>query len=59
LALGVDYALTSSCYAPCDGDLACGQCDACQLRLRGFAENGVVDPIRYASRLMGPNVQES
>ncbi len=49
LALGVDYALTSSCYAPSDGDLACGQCDACQLRLRGFAENGVADPIRYAS----------
>jgi 7-cyano-7-deazaguanine synthase len=50
LELGVDYGLTSSCYAPCDGDLACGQCDACQLRLRGFAENGVVDPIRYATR---------
>jgi 7-cyano-7-deazaguanine synthase len=46
LALGVDYSLTSTCYdATADG--ACGQCDACLLRLKGFAENGIVDPIRY------------
>lgn len=47
LALGVDYALTHSCYDP-QGDLACGRCDACRLRLRGFAEAGVADPVRYA-----------
>jgi 7-cyano-7-deazaguanine synthase len=48
LALGVDYSLTSTCYdATSDG--ACGQCDACLLRLKGFAENGIVDPIRYRS----------
>lgn len=45
-SLGVDYSLTTSCYDP-DGDLACGHCDACQLRLRGFAEAGLTDPIRY------------
>lgn len=59
LALGVDYALTSSCYAPCDGDLACGACDACQLRLRGFAENGVTDPIRYAPSAASEKKHES
>jgi 7-cyano-7-deazaguanine synthase len=47
LALGVDYGLTTSCYAPCPDGTACGSCDACLLRLRGFAENGVPDPIRY------------
>jgi len=47
LALGVDYALTSSCYDPDPAGLACGRCDSCLLRLRGFAENGVTDPIRY------------
>lgn len=44
LALGVDYALTTSCYAPSPTGAACGRCDACTLRLRGFAEAGVVDP---------------
>jgi len=51
LSLGVDYALTTSCYDPvatADGDAACGHCDACLLRLRGFAEAGMVDPIPYA-----------
>lgn len=48
LALGVDYALTHSCYDPV-GELACGQCDSCLLRLKGFAEAGAVDPVRYAS----------
>ncbi len=47
LELGVDYALTTSCYAPLDDGRACGSCDACLLRLRGFAENGVADPIPY------------
>jgi 7-cyano-7-deazaguanine synthase len=48
LALGVDYSLTRSCYDPAADDAACGSCDACLLRLRGFAENGIPDPIRYA-----------
>jgi 7-cyano-7-deazaguanine synthase len=48
LALGVDYAATHSCYDPTrDGD-ACGRCDACVLRKKGFADAGVADPTRYA-----------
>jgi len=47
LSLGVDYALTHSCYDPVGG-LACGRCDACALRRKGFAEAGVADPTRYA-----------
>ncbi|MBU6365117.1 MAG: 7-cyano-7-deazaguanine synthase QueC [Gemmatimonadetes bacterium] len=47
-ALGVDYALTSSCYDPTPDGAACGRCDSCQLRRRGFAEAGQGDPIRYA-----------
>lgn len=47
LALGVDYALTHSCYDPVDS-AACGACDACLLRAKGFAEAGVPDPTRYA-----------
>jgi 7-cyano-7-deazaguanine synthase len=46
--LGVDYALTSSCYDPVANGAACGRCDACLLRLRGFAENGMADPAPYA-----------
>jgi 7-cyano-7-deazaguanine synthase len=46
--LGVDYSLTWSCYDPQPGDLACGLCDSCQLRLKGFREAGYEDPIRYA-----------
>ncbi len=49
-SLGVDYALTTSCYDPLADGTACGRCDACQLRLRGFAEAGVADPIAYAAR---------
>ncbi len=48
LALGVDYALTHSCYDPTPEGLACGACDSCRLRLKGFAEVGVDDPVRYA-----------
>jgi 7-cyano-7-deazaguanine synthase len=48
-ALGVDYALTHSCYDP-QPDGACGACDACQLRRRGFAEAGIPDPTRYGAR---------
>jgi len=47
LALGVDYALTSTCYDPSADGAACGHCDACLLRLRGFAELGLRDPARY------------
>lgn len=44
--LGVDYGLTHTCYDPAGGT-ACGHCDACQLRCKGFAEAGLEDPIRY------------
>ena len=48
LKLGVDYSMTTSCYDPgAEGD-ACGHCDACQLRLKGFEEAGASDPVRYA-----------
>lgn len=47
LALGVDYAMTLTCYDPTPDGRACGRCDACHLRLRGFEENGIVDPARY------------
>lgn len=47
-SLGVDYSITHSCYDPIDGG-ACGRCDACQLRKKGFAEAGIADPTRYAS----------
>ncbi|MFZ5562857.1 MAG: 7-cyano-7-deazaguanine synthase QueC [Thermodesulfobacteriota bacterium] len=46
-ALGVDYSLTSSCYDPSPGGLACGLCDSCRIRKKGFAEAGVADPTRY------------
>ena len=46
LELGVDYGITISCYDP-EGQLACGRCDACQLRLKGFAEAGSRDPAPY------------
>jgi 7-cyano-7-deazaguanine synthase len=49
LALGLDYALTWSCYDPAPDGRACGVCDSCQLRLRGFAEAGAADPIGYAT----------
>jgi 7-cyano-7-deazaguanine synthase len=47
--LGVDYSLTTSCYDPAEDGAACGHCDACQLRLKGFAESGRPDPARYGS----------
>ena len=47
LDLGVDYAMTHSCYDPADDGAACGHCDACRLRLAGFAETGAEDPGRY------------
>jgi 7-cyano-7-deazaguanine synthase len=47
LELGVDYATTRTCYDPDSSGAACGECDACQLRLKGFAEAGTVDPAPY------------
>lgn len=47
LSLGVDFELTTSCYDPSPAGVACGCCDACRLRLKGFAEAGVRDPVRY------------
>lgn len=48
LELGVDYRLTHSCYDPLSDGRACGHCDSCQLRLKGFREVGSPDPIEYA-----------
>lgn len=48
LDLGVDYGKTHSCYDPTQDGLACGRCDSCRLRLKGFAEAGAVDPVKYA-----------
>jgi 7-cyano-7-deazaguanine synthase len=45
--LGVDYAMTTSCYDPAADGAACGHCDACQLRLKGFADAGTADPVGY------------
>ena len=50
LALGVDYALTRSCYDPDPMGRACGACDSCSLRRRGFAEAGIADPTPYQDR---------
>lgn len=51
LALGVDYAMTTSCYDPDpQTGAACGQCDSCLLRRKGFAANGMADPVRYVAR---------
>ncbi len=47
LDLGVDYAMTSTCYDPSPAGEACGRCDACRLRLKGFAELALQDPARY------------
>ena len=46
--LGVDYGLTHSCYDPTPEGLACGHCDSCLLRKKGFAEAGIPDPTHYA-----------
>jgi 7-cyano-7-deazaguanine synthase len=47
LSLGVDYSLTLTCYDPSPEGAACGRCDACQLRLKGFREAGIEDPAPY------------
>lgn len=48
LSLGVDYGKTHSCYDPTPEGKACGRCDSCRLRLKGFAEAGVEDPVDYS-----------
>ena len=50
LALGVDYSQTVTCYDPDENGAACGECDACVLRIKGFSENGLVDPAPYIQR---------
>jgi 7-cyano-7-deazaguanine synthase len=45
--LGVDYSMTSTCYDPAADGRPCGECDACQLRIKGFQENGLHDPLSY------------
>jgi 7-cyano-7-deazaguanine synthase len=50
LELGVDLSLTHSCYDPSPEGIACGKCDSCLLRLKGFREAGIKDPIRYAKQ---------
>lgn len=50
MALGVDYSLTHSCYDPLPEGLACGHCDSCLLRLKGFQEAGLADPIKYKAK---------
>ncbi len=54
LTLGVNYALTTSCYDPSPEGDACGRCDACLLRLKGFAEAGRTDPARYRTARATP-----
>jgi len=53
LELDVDLALTHSCYDPSPDGVACGECDSCLLRLKGFREAGLEDPIPYATRRIG------
>ncbi|HSO20027.1 MAG TPA: 7-cyano-7-deazaguanine synthase, partial [Desulfosarcina sp.] len=48
-ALGVDYGITHSCYDPSDSGRACGRCDACVLRKKGFEAAGIPDPTNYSS----------
>ncbi len=48
ISLGVDYSLTHSCYDPTPEGLCCGHCDSCILRLKGFADAGLKDPVGYA-----------
>jgi 7-cyano-7-deazaguanine synthase len=47
IELGVDYSVTSSCYDPAPNGQPCGRCDSCLLRLKGFRDNGIEDPLQY------------
>ena len=51
--LGVDYGLSSTCYSPAPDGTACGHCDACLLRLKGFEEAGLPDPVKYQDDQVG------
>jgi 7-cyano-7-deazaguanine synthase len=55
LELGVDYSLTLTCYDPSPEGRSCGHCDACLLRMKGFAENGMHDPALYQSEVIAPS----
>jgi 7-cyano-7-deazaguanine synthase len=57
LELGVDYAMTHSCYDPGPDGLACGRCDSCLLRRRGFEQAGLVDPLPYRDAPTPPRAQ--
>ncbi|MDY7032040.1 MAG: 7-cyano-7-deazaguanine synthase, partial [Thermodesulfobacteriota bacterium] len=46
--LGVDYGMTHSCYDPTPEGLACGECDSCLIRKKGFKDTGIPDPITYS-----------
>jgi 7-cyano-7-deazaguanine synthase len=50
IELGVDYGLTHTCYSPDGAGTSCGRCDACLIRLKGFADAGVIDPIEYKDK---------
>ena len=52
LALGVDYALTVSCYQATNEGLACGRCDSCRLRKQGFKQADIPDPTHYIAALI-------
>jgi 7-cyano-7-deazaguanine synthase len=54
VALGVDYGMTITCYDPAEDGAACGRCDSCNLRLKGFAEAGLSDPAPYMGSLTAP-----
>ena len=51
IELGVDYSITSSCYDPSPDGEACGRCDTCLLRIKGFTEAGLEDPVAYQKDL--------
>ncbi len=53
LELGADYSLTHSCYDPSETGEACGECDSCLLRLKGFREAGIPDPAKYRANVLG------
>ena len=53
LSLGVDFSLTTTCYDPSPSGVACGTCDACILRLKGFRESGMTDPVVYQRNIKG------
>jgi 7-cyano-7-deazaguanine synthase len=52
--LGVDFTLTHSCYDPDAQGRSCGECDSCRLRLKGFADAGMKDPVEYAPNRVRP-----